>query len=108
MFDGWQSIVLLSKFPLFSLFNYVLSVIAVEYFAMGGEVLDTACHDIDKWPLPVPGQLLALPILGNLIEICLPVKIDKFTLPVVYKKELVSESVQVTNLSPNIFNNRTK
>ena len=49
-----------------------------------------ACHDIDKWPLPVPGDIMSLPILGHLIEVCLPIKIDKYSLPVIYKKDLVS------------------
>ena len=59
-----------------------------------------ACHDIDKWPMPVPGEVISLPILGHLIEVCLPVKIDKYSLPVIYKKDLVSikQLVMVSNV----------
>lgn len=88
-----KSVVLLSKFPYVSLFNYILGLIAVEYFNTGAEVLETACHDIDKWPLPVPGEVMSLPILGHLIEVCLPVKIEKYSLPVIYKKDLPSVPV---------------
>ena len=36
-----KSVVLLSKFPYVSLFNYILGLIAVEYFNTGAEVLET-------------------------------------------------------------------
>jgi hypothetical protein len=85
-----KSIVLLSKLPFVSLFNYILSIISIDYFMNGAEVLETTCSDIDKWPLPIPGESLSLPLLGNLIEVCLPVKIDKYSLPIIYKKDLPS------------------
>lgn len=61
--------VFLSRFPFASLFNYILNLIAVEYFSNGAQAIEVACNDIDKWPLPVPGELLSLPILGHLIEV---------------------------------------
>lgn len=89
-----KSVVLLSKFPFVSFFNYILSLIANEYFTTGGEVLETACNDIDNWPLPVPGEHLSLPILGHVIELCLPVKLDNFKPPIIFKKE--SPSIPVS------------
>lgn len=89
-----KSVVLLSKFPFMSLFSQILALIAQDYFSTGGEVIETgrrllfislcmaiylrdffvlfcdlACHDIDQWALPMPGEMLSLPILGNLIEV---------------------------------------
>lgn len=88
-----KSVVLLSKFPFKSLFSQMLSIIANDYFSIGGEVIETACHDIDQWSLPMPGKLLSLPLLGNLIEINLPLKADKYQMPVIYKKEFPSVPV---------------
>ena len=76
-----KSVVLLSQLPFVSLFSYILNLIAVEYFSTGNELLETACHNIDQWPLLVPGELISLPILGHLIEVCFPIKLDKYNLP---------------------------
>lgn len=89
-----KSVVLLSRFPFLSLFSQMLSIIANEYFTTGGEVIETACHDIDKWDLPMPGEIISLPLLGNVIEISLPLKLDKYQLPVIYKKS--TPSIPVT------------
>jgi len=89
-----KSVVILSKFPFVSLFSQIISLIAVEYFSIGGEVIETACNDIDQWALPMPGDLISLPILGHLIEICLPTKLDKYKLPIIYRKE--SPSIPIT------------
>ena len=64
-----KSVVLLSKFPFVSLFSHILALIATDFFSTGGEIIETACHDIDKWALPMPGEMLSLPLLGNLIEV---------------------------------------
>jgi hypothetical protein len=34
--------------------------------------VQVACHDIDQWPLPVPGHSLELAVLGSLFEVHLP------------------------------------
>jgi len=64
-----KSVVILSKFPFTSFFNQILSLIAPAYFENGSEVIETACNDIDRWGLPMPGEMLSLPILGNVIEV---------------------------------------
>lgn len=67
-----KSVILLSKLPLVTFFNQAVSVIARKFFD-GGEVsLEVACHDIDQWPLPIPGHSLELPLLGNLFQVHLP------------------------------------
>lgn len=30
-----------------------------------------ACYNINQWPLPRPGQVLQLPLMGQLIQVCL-------------------------------------
>jgi hypothetical protein len=32
-------------------------------------VMCAACHNIDQWPFPVPGQHLNLPIMGTVIQV---------------------------------------
>ncbi len=64
-----KSVILLSKLPLVSLFNQVMSVVARRFFE-GGEIsLEAACGDIDRWPLPIPGHSLELPLLGSLFTV---------------------------------------
>lgn len=29
----------------------------------------SACHDIDQWPSPIPGDTLNLPIMGTVIQV---------------------------------------
>ena len=34
--------------------------------------LETACQDMDRWPLPVPGNTLELHLMGHLFQVHLP------------------------------------
>lgn len=36
-----------------------------------------ACHDIDQWPAPNPGETLNLPLMGTVIQVRLPSRNDK-------------------------------
>ncbi|KAK2167268.1 hypothetical protein LSH36_30g02036 [Paralvinella palmiformis] len=72
-----QSVVLLSKLPFVTLYNYIVSVIAPEYFDNGEPCLEAACHDIDQWPDPCPGETLNLPIMGTVVQVRLPSRSDK-------------------------------
>jgi hypothetical protein len=29
----------------------------------------TACHNIDQWPAPTPGETLNLPLLGSVLQV---------------------------------------
>ena len=31
--------------------------------------LVSACHDMDQWPNPVPGETVNLPIMGSVIQV---------------------------------------
>ena len=67
-----KSVILLSKLPLVTFFNQAVSIIARKFFDQGEIALEVACNDIDRWPLPIPGHSLELPLLGNLFQVHLP------------------------------------
>jgi hypothetical protein len=54
-----------------------VAVIAPEYFDNGEISLESACHDINRWPPPQPSQMLSLPIMGTVIEARIPSRYDK-------------------------------
>ncbi|NXA45186.1 DEN6A protein, partial [Nothocercus julius] len=61
-----KSLVLISKLPYVHFFRTVLKQIAPEYFEKSEAFLEAVCSDIDRWPPPVPGDILHLPIMGVL------------------------------------------
>ncbi|KAK7102863.1 hypothetical protein V1264_021024 [Littorina saxatilis] len=67
-----KSVVLISKLPFVALFSQLVSIVAPEYFDNGEPSLEAACHDIDQWPTPVPGDTLNLPIMGTVIQHTIP------------------------------------
>ncbi|KAK3609536.1 hypothetical protein CHS0354_007340 [Potamilus streckersoni] len=67
-----KSVLLVSKLPFISLFSQLVSIIAPEYFENGEPSLEAACHDIDQWPPPIPGETLSLPIFGEVIQATVP------------------------------------
>uniref|UniRef100_H2YY45 UDENN domain-containing protein n=1 Tax=Ciona savignyi TaxID=51511 RepID=H2YY45_CIOSA len=72
-----KSVVLLSSLPYFNFFKDIVDIIAPEYFDNGEPCLEAACHDIDQWPSPIPGQILNLPLMGLLLHVRIPTKQDK-------------------------------
>ncbi|XP_078485837.1 protein DENND6A [Ciona intestinalis] len=72
-----KSVVLLSSLPYFNFFKEISDIIAPEYFDNGVPCLEAACHDIDKWPSPIPGQILNLPLMGMVLHVRIPTKQDK-------------------------------
>lgn len=64
-----KSVILLTKLPLVNLFSQVNSVIARRFYDKGEISLEVACHDVDQWPLPVPGNTLDLPLMGHLFQV---------------------------------------
>lgn len=67
-----KSVVIISRLPFINLFTEVCCLIAPEFFEHGSQSIETACHDIDQWPLPVPGETINLPILGTVLQIQIP------------------------------------
>ncbi|XP_014782482.2 protein DENND6A isoform X4 [Octopus bimaculoides] len=67
-----KSVVLISKLPFPNLFSQLVRIIAPEYFDNGEPSVEAACHDIDQWPSPTPGETLNLPIFGTILQPTLP------------------------------------
>ncbi|XP_042307470.1 protein DENND6A isoform X2 [Sceloporus undulatus] len=72
-----KSLVLISKLPYIHFFHTVLGQIAPEYFDKNDPYLEAACNDVDRWPPPVPGKTLHLPIMGIVIKVRIPTCHDK-------------------------------
>ncbi|GLV39377.1 uncharacterized protein CBL_13254 [Carabus blaptoides fortunei] len=67
-----KSVVILSHLPFNNLFTKISSLIAPEYFDNGKLSLEAACYNITRWPAPVPGQTLNLPLLGAVLQVYIP------------------------------------
>jgi hypothetical protein len=72
-----KSVVLISRLPFVALFNYVVGVIAPEFFDTGLPCLEAACHNIDQWLAPLPGETINLPLIGSVIQVSVPSRSDK-------------------------------
>jgi len=72
-----KSLVVLSHLPYINLYLYLAKIIAPEYFDNGEVALETVCYQIDKWPCPYPGQVLHLPVMGDVLEVKIPANISK-------------------------------
>ncbi|KAE8616905.1 hypothetical protein XENTR_v10008925 [Xenopus tropicalis] len=71
-----KSLVLLSSLPYTNLFHTILQLIAPEYFNKLDPCLEAVCNQIDRWPLPEPGVLLSLPIMGLVLQVRIPSRSD--------------------------------
>ncbi|KAJ8955330.1 hypothetical protein NQ318_003423 [Aromia moschata] len=67
-----KSVVILSLLPFNNLFSKICSYIAPEYFENGEVSLEAVCYNIERWPLPVPGSTLNLPLLGSVFQTYIP------------------------------------
>ncbi|XP_009089305.2 protein DENND6A isoform X1 [Serinus canaria] len=72
-----KSLVLISKLPYVHLFRTMLKQIAPEYFEKNEAFLEAVCSDIDRWPPPVPGKVLQLPLMGLIMKLRIPTYRDK-------------------------------
>ncbi|KHN72432.1 Protein DENND6B [Toxocara canis] len=71
-----KSLVLITLLPLFNLFAYVVDSVANGFFESGEPAIEAACHHIDQWPSPVPGETLFLPLIGTVIQCRIPCRTD--------------------------------
>lgn len=65
----FQSVIIVSRYPFINLFTELCGLIAPEFFHCGHSSVEAACQDIDKWPPPIPGGTLNLPILGTVLQV---------------------------------------
>ncbi|KAM8778440.1 protein DENND6B isoform 4-T4 [Rhynchonycteris naso] len=72
-----KSLVLVSRLPFVRLFQALLSLIAPEYFEKLAPCLEAVCNEIDQWPAPVPGKTLNLPVVGVVLQVHIPSRMDK-------------------------------
>ncbi|EFO24357.2 hypothetical protein LOAG_04129 [Loa loa] len=73
------SLVLITVLPLFDLFSLAVGVIAQGFFDSGEPAIEAACHHIDQWSIPIPGIVLCLPLMGNVIQCRIPCQIDIYS-----------------------------
>eukprot|EP00111_Clytia_hemisphaerica_P004687 TCONS_00013468-protein len=85
-----KSLVVLSHLPFIDLYLYLAKIIAPEFFENGEVALETVCYQIDRWPCPYPGQSLHLPVMGEVIEVKVPINVSKIK-PKPVKKTLPKE-----------------
>lgn len=74
-----QSVIILTRLPFISLFSEICSIIAPEYFESGLKSIEAACHEINRWQPPVPGDTLKLGLFGTVIQVrCQPNSLNCF------------------------------
>ncbi|KAM5250588.1 protein DENND6B isoform 2-T2 [Hipposideros larvatus] len=72
-----KSLVLVSRLPFVRLFQALLGLIAPEFFDKLAPCLEAVCNEIDQWPAPEPGQTLNLPVVGVVLQVHVPSRVDK-------------------------------
>ncbi|XP_049740711.1 protein DENND6B isoform X2 [Elephas maximus indicus] len=72
-----KSLVLVSRLPFVRLFQALLSLVAPEYFDKLAPCLEAVCNEIDQWPAPTPGRTLNLPVMGVVIQVHIPARVDQ-------------------------------
>lgn len=63
---------MLTRLPFINLYHEMCSVIAPQYFDGGISVLESVCDNIDHWPALTAGDILKLPVLGQLYRTVVP------------------------------------
>lgn len=72
-----KSLVLLTHLPFISFFKSLVSLIANEFFDSGSAVISVAAKEIDTcWPLPCPGCIMSLNLMGSVVQVKIPHKDD--------------------------------
>ncbi|KAG6386017.1 hypothetical protein SASPL_154901 [Salvia splendens] len=67
-----KSVVILSYSPYTSVFRPLLQIMGPLYFDIGNKALNYIAAYVSKWPTPVPGQLMELPIGNASLKVNLP------------------------------------
>ncbi|KAL3638577.1 hypothetical protein CASFOL_017948 [Castilleja foliolosa] len=67
-----KSVVILSYSPYTSLFRPLLQIMGPLYFDIGSKALNYISAYVSKWPTPVPGQQVELPIGNASLKVNLP------------------------------------
>lgn len=67
-----KSVVILSHSPYSSVFRPLLQIMGPLFFDIGKKALDNVAAYVSKWPAPLPGQLMDLPIGNATLKVNLP------------------------------------
>ncbi|XP_011072930.1 protein DENND6A isoform X1 [Sesamum indicum] len=67
-----KSVVILSHSPYTSVFRPLLQIMGPLYFDIGNKALNYIAAYVSKWPVPLPGQLVELPIGNASLKVNLP------------------------------------
>ncbi|PIN05760.1 hypothetical protein CDL12_21695 [Handroanthus impetiginosus] len=67
-----KSVVILSYYPYTSVFRPLLQIMGPLYFDIGSKALNYIAAYVSKWPTPVPGQQMELPIGNASLKVNLP------------------------------------
>ncbi|KAL8488002.1 hypothetical protein ACS0TY_024326 [Phlomoides rotata] len=67
-----KSVVILSYSPYTSVFRPLLQIMGPLYFDIGSKALNYIAAYVSKWPTPVPGQQMELPIGNASLKVSLP------------------------------------
>lgn len=67
-----KSVVILSHCPYTSVFRPLLQIMGPLYFDIGSKALNYIAAYVSKWPTPVPGQQVELPIGNASLKVNLP------------------------------------
>ncbi|XP_065206183.1 protein DENND6B-like [Planococcus citri] len=94
-----KSVIVISRLPFISLFTEVCSIIAPEYFDNGLKSIEAACHEINRWQAPMPGDSLKLPLFGHVIQSQIP---RDFTVNNLSSSSISFSSYSVSTLYPSI------
>ncbi|KAG7199940.1 hypothetical protein KM043_014376 [Ampulex compressa] len=78
-----KSIVIITKLPFVNLFGELCALVAPEFFDTGCTVMEAVVQEIDKWPYPIPGQVVNLPLMGVVFQTYIPNQNYKATVPTI-------------------------
>ncbi|KAK6795797.1 hypothetical protein RDI58_009252 [Solanum bulbocastanum] len=67
-----KSVLILSHNPFSSVFRPLLQIMGPLYFDIGKKALNFIASYVSMWPVPVPGQLMELPIGNATLKVNLP------------------------------------
>ncbi|CAB0036127.1 unnamed protein product [Trichogramma brassicae] len=76
-----KSIVIVTRLPFVNLFTEICALVAPEYFDSGETCMERIIKEISRWPAPVPGQIVHLPLLGVLFQTYIPNHAFKTSVP---------------------------
>lgn len=67
-----KSVVILSHCPYSSVFKPLLQILGPLYFDIGKKALENIAAYVSRWPAPIPGKLMELPIGNATLKVNLP------------------------------------